>query len=198
MSELQKYEPGEIRENLTERFIEAVREWLGEIGIVAAGDDLSINHFMEAAGIASSYQELDDVAQDEVRDVMKLPVVQSFLEDEGFEFIEQIDQAGHGIDILFKKKERVASTEEEKVLISASKTCLECQNLVSVAEYVPVSMPGKWKVSKGKRFRDWDFGLVTCPHCELAGKRSEVFLFHREFDIIDASVPNTPVRRKKK
>jgi len=72
-----------------------------------------------------------------------------------------------------------------------SNTCFYCKEAgeadptVVLTEKVPTSMAGKWKKGKGKdkgkEYRDWDYGEVSCPKCEERGKPSKVFLFYREY-----------------
>lgn len=173
-------------ERKVEALRQSIRDHIEELTDVARADpnsQISINNFIELAEIDNG-EEFSGITQDRVKSILDEPEFKEIFANYGFAEPEYSER--HRTYFLPVKPDMKLPSPEEKtvhLIFSNPHPCAGCKTTVTFEADVPESGYGKIKKDKktGRKYQDYDYGYVTCRECERQGKRSEVFVYHREW-----------------
>lgn len=185
MSEL-PVDPEIVREEQAKELVKKVEaelsEWFEDaLELVrSGGEQVSVTHFLELAGDNRTFAELSEAEKSAIRAFFSSPEMAEKLRENDIKIIDE------QIDILLEPlvSEKQEGEPTRHLTLSNPYPCVECGNIVTIEADMAESKAGKWKKDKktGKKYRDWDHGLVDCPHCTAQGKKVQVFVYYREWE----------------
>ncbi len=131
---------------------------------------------------------------DELNAILNSPQAQEIYKKNNLKFVAAVYSLDHlhRSELVFSLTLRITPEQKEMsaefVEMRFSNTCAYCNNEVVVVETVPTSLADEWTKSKkkkdrenGQEYRDWNYGEVECPHCEVYGKPPKVLVWRREY-----------------